>query len=131
MSRDVLIAAFLARHNSAAVGAAPPLQNARHDIPQPRADRAIARYLAAHPDLDPAACHTDCAIRAAQPHLQVAGQRVRVALPDRRPHYLARGPRTWRMLETAPRHPAAAPLADAMDRWIPPDQRANPQGLAA
>ena len=45
--------------------------------------------------------------------------------------YLAHGPRTWRMLADALRHPAAAPLAQAMDRWVPPDLRANPEGLTA
>jgi aminoglycoside/choline kinase family phosphotransferase len=107
------------------------LQDARRDIPQPLADHAVARYLAARPDLDPAAFRAAYAICAAQRHLRVACQWVRLALRDHRPHYLAHGPRTWRLLNAALCHPAAAPLAAAMDRWIPPDKRANPQGLAA
>ncbi|MGA3403602.1 MAG: phosphotransferase [Acetobacteraceae bacterium] len=106
------------------------LQDARRDIPQPLADRGVARYLAARPDLDPDAFHAAYAICAAQRHLRVACQWVRLALRDHRPHYLAHGPRTWRMLQAALRHPAAAPLAAAMDRWIPPALRANPQGLS-
>jgi aminoglycoside/choline kinase family phosphotransferase len=106
------------------------LQDARRDIPPPLADAAIARYLAARPDLDPDAFRTAYAICAAQRHLRVACQWVRLALRDHRPHYLAHGPRTWRLLQAALRHPAAAPLAAAMDRWIPPAHRANPQGLA-
>ena len=107
------------------------LQDARRDLPQPIAEHAITRYLAARPDLDPEAFRAAYAICAAQRHLRVACQWVRLALRDHRPHYLAHGPRTWRMLQAALRHPAAAPLAAAMDRWIPPDKRANPQGLAA
>jgi len=107
------------------------LQDARHDIPQPHADRAVAHYLAARPDVDPDAFHTAYAICAAQRHLRVACQWVRLALRDHRPHYLAHGPRTWRLLQMALHHPAVAPLTAAMDRWIPPDKRANPQSLAA
>ena len=47
------------------------------------------------------------------------------------PDYLAHGPRTWRLLERPLREPAAAPLAAALDRWIPPDRRGNPPDLAA
>ncbi len=107
------------------------LQDARRDIPPPLAARAIARYLAARPEFDPGAFRTAYAACAAQRHLRVACQWVRLAVRDHRPQYLAHGPRTWRMLATALSHPAAAPLAAAMDRWIPPAQRANPQGLAA
>jgi hypothetical protein len=35
------------------------------------------------------------------------------------------------LLDAALRHSAAAPLAAAMDRWIPPAMRANPLGLTA
>ena len=107
------------------------LQDARRDIPASLAERAVIRYLAARPEQDPDAFRTAYAVCAAQRHLRVACQWVRLAVRDHRPHYLAHGPRTWRMLDTALRHPAAAPLAAAMDRWIPPDKRANPQGLAA
>jgi aminoglycoside/choline kinase family phosphotransferase len=107
------------------------LQDARRDIPQSHADHAIARYLAARPDLDPDPFRTAYAICAAQRHLRVACQWVRLAVRDHRSHYLAHGPRTWHLLDAALRHPAAAPLAAAMDRRIPPAMRANPRGLAA
>lgn len=107
------------------------LQDARRDIPQALAEHMIAHYLAARPDLDPDAFHTAYAACAAQRHLRVACQWVRLAVRDHRPHYLAHGPRTWRLLQAALTHPAAAPLAAAMDRWIPSALRANPQGLAA
>lgn len=107
------------------------VQDARRDIPPAQARRAIARYLAARPELDPAAFDRAFAACAAQRHLRVACQWVRLALRDGRRHYLAFGPRTWRLLADALRHPAAAPLRQAMDRWIPPDLRANPKGLDA
>jgi N-acetylmuramate 1-kinase len=107
------------------------VQDARQDATPGIEVQAIARYLAGRPELDPAAFHTAYAICAAQRHLRVACQWVRLAVRDRRPHYLAHGPRTWQLLEAALSHPAATPLAAAMDHWIPPARRGNPQGLAA
>jgi N-acetylmuramate 1-kinase len=107
------------------------LQDARRDIPGWVAERAIARYLAARPELNPAEFRAAYAACAAQRHLRVAGQWVRLACRDKRPGYLAFGPRTWRLLERAVREPAAAPLAAALDRWIPPARRGNPLGLGA
>jgi hypothetical protein len=86
----------------------------------------VSYYLAARPELDAAAFRAAYAACAAQRHLRVAGQWVRLALRDGRPGYLVHGPRTWRLLERAVREPAAAPLAAALDRWIPPDRRGNP-----
>jgi hypothetical protein len=108
------------------------LQDARRDIPQQIEARAIARYLAARPELDPDAFRAAYAACAAQRHLRVAAQWVRLARRDGRPHYLVHGPRTWRLLDRAlHQHAVATPLAAALDRWIPPDRRINPPGLAA
>jgi aminoglycoside/choline kinase family phosphotransferase len=107
------------------------LQDARRDIPEPVAERAIARYLAARPELNRAEFRAAYAACAAQRHLRVAGQWVRLARRDGRPGYLAFGPRTWRLLEKAVREPTVAPLAAALDRWIPPGRRGNPPNLAA
>jgi hypothetical protein len=107
------------------------LQDNRRDIPSELAEHTIARYLAARPELDPAAFRAAYAACAAQRHLRIAGQWVRLARRDNRPGYLRHGPRTWSLLEQAVRQPAAAPLAAAMDRWIPPHRRCNPPDLAA
>jgi hypothetical protein len=105
------------------------LQDARRDIPPMAATRAMDRYLAARPDLDPAVFRAAFAAAAAQRHLRVACQWVRLALRDGRPQYLAYGPRTWRLLEDALHQPAAQPLARALDRWIPSAVRGNPPSL--
>jgi aminoglycoside/choline kinase family phosphotransferase len=107
------------------------LQDARREIPTAVAERAIMRYLAARPELNPTEFRAAYAACAAQRHLRVAGQWVRLARRDKRPGYLGFGPRTWRLLEQAVRDPAAAPLAAAIDRWIPPARRGNPPDLAA
>jgi N-acetylmuramate 1-kinase len=106
------------------------LQDARQDVPPPIADRALDRYLDARPELDRAAFRLAFDACAAQRHLRVACQWVRLAQRDHRPQYLAHGPRTWRLLEASLRTPAAAPLAAALDRWIPTERRGNPPGLA-
>ena len=105
------------------------LQDARRDISPACQDRAVDRYLAARPELDPAVFRNAFAACAAQRHLRVACQWVRLALRDGRPQYLAHGPRTWRLLEQALRHSAAEPLARALQQWIPLAQRGNPPGL--
>jgi aminoglycoside/choline kinase family phosphotransferase len=107
------------------------LQDARREIPDAIANRAITRYLAARPELHPTEFRAAYAACAAQRHLRVATQWVRLARRDSRPDYLVHGPRTWRLLEQAVREPAAAPLAAALDRWIPPVRRANPPDPAA
>jgi N-acetylmuramate 1-kinase len=107
------------------------LQDDRHDIPASLAERAIVRYLSAQPAFEVAQFRAAYAACAAQRHLRVAGQWVRLARRDGRPNYLVHGPRTWRLLEQAVLEPAAAPLAAALDRWIPPALRGNPPDLAA
>jgi aminoglycoside/choline kinase family phosphotransferase len=107
------------------------IEDARRDIPPELAERCVARFLAARPELDPEAFRTALAICKAQRHLRVAAQWVRLARRDGRPHYLTHGPRTWRLLGEALRHPAAAPLASVFDRWIPPERRGNPPDLDA
>jgi N-acetylmuramate 1-kinase len=107
------------------------LQDARRDIPPSVAEHAMFRYLAARPELDAAQFRAAYVACAAQRHLRVAGQWVRLARRDGRPGYLVHGPRTWHLLAQALCEPAAAPLATALDRWIPPSRRSNPPVLAA
>lgn len=105
------------------------LQDARRDIPEGARRQALDRYLAARPDLDASDFRAAFAACAAQRHLRVACQWVRLARRDARPQYLAYGPRTWRLLEHALRDSAVAPLAQAMDRWIPAASRGNPPNV--
>jgi len=106
------------------------VQDARRDIPAVLQHRAIARYLAARPELEPVAFRAAYTACAAQRHLRVACQWVRLAQRDHRPQYLVHGPRTWRLLDDALGQPAAAALAIALDQWLPAARRGNPPGLA-
>lgn len=107
------------------------VQDARQDMPARLADRAVRRYLAARSEIDPVAFQFAFAVCSALRHLRVACQWVRLAERDKRPQYLVYGPRTWKLLAAALRHPAATPLVAAMDRWIPVAARGNPPGRAA
>ena len=107
------------------------LQDARRDI-DPAVEAVVIRhYLAQRPELDPVGFRAAYAACAAQRHLRVACQWVRLAVRDHKPGYLVHGPRTWHRLTLALRHPAVAPLRSALDRWVPPSDRANPPGLQA
>ncbi|MBV8525127.1 MAG: phosphotransferase [Acetobacteraceae bacterium] len=103
------------------------IYDARQEIPPGLAERVVQRYLA-HTGREPERFRTALAICAAQRHLRVAGQWVRLALRDRKPHYLRHGPRTWRLLEESLAHPAASSLGAVLDRWVPPGLRGNPPG---
>lgn len=102
------------------------LQDARRDTDPALEDRMFARYLAARPDTDPDAFRAAYDACSAQRHLRVACQWVRLARRDGRPQYLTHGPRTWALLDRALRRPACAPLAVALDRWVPRNKRGNP-----
>ncbi len=105
------------------------LQDARRDIPPAVQRRALERYLQARPELDPQIFQLAYGACAAQRHLRVACQWVRLALRDNRPQYLIHGPRTWRLLDDALIQPAAEPLARALDKWIPAATRGTPPAL--
>ncbi len=102
------------------------VEDARRTLPEGLAERQIARTLAQRPELDADAFQTAYEACAAQRHLRVAALWVRLAQRDNKPQYLQYGPLTWRLLDRALRRPGAAPLAEFMDRWVPPERRTNP-----
>jgi aminoglycoside/choline kinase family phosphotransferase len=106
------------------------LQDARRDIRPASEARALDRYLAARPELDAEKFRSAYTVCAAQRHLRVACQWVRLARRDSRPQYLVHGPRTWRLLENALTQREAEPLARALNRWIPAATRGNPPELS-
>jgi aminoglycoside/choline kinase family phosphotransferase len=102
------------------------LQDCRRDNDAGREERMLGRYLAARPEYDPVAFRAAYDACAAQRHLRVACQWVRLDRRDGKPQYLVHGPRTWGLLDSALRRSAAAPLAAALDRWVPQHLRGNP-----
>lgn len=105
------------------------VEDARRDVAPDVREAALARYLAARPELNAADFRAAMAAMAAQRHLRVAALWVRLAKRDGKPGYLRHGPRCWALLERALEHPAAAPLAHFLDRHVPAELRRNPATL--
>lgn len=105
------------------------VEDARRDVaPEVRA-AAIARYLDARRGIDRDAFAAAMAVCAAQRHLRVAALWVRLDRRDAKPRYLAHGPRCWRLLDAALRHPATRPLRDFLDTHVPPERRTTPPAM--
>jgi aminoglycoside/choline kinase family phosphotransferase len=105
------------------------VEDARRDVAEPVRAAAIARYLAARPDLNEQEFRAAMAVHAAQRHLRVAALWTRLARRDAKPGYLRHGPRCWALLDRALAHPATQPLREFLDAHVPPALRANPASL--
>ena len=103
------------------------LEDARRDVTPEIAAAMQARYLAAFPDLDPAAFAASFAVLGAQRNCKIVGIFTRLARRDGKPQYLGHIPRVWRLIEEELRHPALAPLKAWLARHIPPAERQAPR----
>ncbi|NKB55763.1 MAG: phosphotransferase [Alphaproteobacteria bacterium] len=99
------------------------LEDARRDVPSDLAQRAMDRYLAAFPDIDPDAFRLSYAILGAQRSTKILGIFTRLDRRDGKPDYLCHLPRVWRWLEADLNHPALAALRDWFNRVLPPETR--------
>jgi len=105
------------------------IEDARRDVAPPIRAAVIERYLAARGGLDRDILDAAMAACAAQRHLRVAALWVRLARRDGKPHYLVHGPRCWRLLDAALRHPATRPLREVLDALVPPARRMTPVAM--
>jgi hypothetical protein len=103
------------------------LEDARRDIAPELRRRMLARYYAGAPPADAEVFATALTVLAAQRHAKVIGIFTRLWRRDGKPIYLDYIPRVWRLLEAALRHPALAPVADWIDRHLPPGARVRPR----
>jgi aminoglycoside/choline kinase family phosphotransferase len=102
------------------------LRDARRDV-SPAVHAAMTkRYLAAFPGFEHAAFTRSAAILAAQRNCKIIGIFTRLWRRDGKPDYLAHIPRLWRLLAEDLRHPALAPIAEWLDRHLPPHVRQIP-----
>jgi aminoglycoside/choline kinase family phosphotransferase len=103
------------------------LEDARRDVPDDLRAAMTGRYLAAFPEIDRAAFARSAAILAAQRNCKIIGIFTRLWRRDGKPAYLAHIPRVWRLLEgDLARETALRPIADWLDRHLPPDMRRVP-----
>jgi aminoglycoside/choline kinase family phosphotransferase len=104
------------------------LEDARRDVPEPLREAMTDRYLASFPELDHAAFARSAAILAAQRNCKIIGIFTRLWRRDGKPAYLAHIPRVWRLLEAdLAREGALRPIADWLDRHLPPNLRQAPR----
>lgn len=94
------------------------LQDARRDLAEGIETAMIARYVAAR-GLELEEFGAIYALLGAQRALRIVGVFARLALRDRKTHYLAFLPRVWATLEHNLAHPALAELAAAVRAGLP------------
>lgn len=102
------------------------LEDARRDVPPPLVAAMRQRYLAAFPDLNPAAFDAAYSISGAQRNTRIIAVFTRLLARDGKPQYLPHIPRVWRLLEGDLRHAALAPVRAWFDRHIPSGKRVIP-----
>jgi aminoglycoside/choline kinase family phosphotransferase len=95
------------------------LEDARRDVAPTTVDAAIQRYLGHFPAIDRGTFQTAYAMMGAQRNLKIAGIFCRLLTRDGKPGYQNFMPRVWGHVATDLKHPALAPLANWLDRWIP------------
>ena len=103
------------------------LEDARRDVPAVLRAAMTERYLAAFPDLDPAAFRRSGAILAVQRNCKILGIFTRLWQRDGKPAYLPHIARVWRLIEDdVRREPALRPIADWLDCHLPRATRRAP-----
>ncbi len=107
------------------------LEDVRRDVAPEIAAAAIARYLAAFPEIDGDAYAAAYSVIGAQRNCRIAGTFTRLWKRDGKPGYLRFMPRVWRLIEGDIAHPALAPLAAWFAAHLPPEQRGDLPGAGA
>ena len=102
------------------------LEDARRDVPAALQQEMTERYCAAFPALDRPAFRRSAAILAAQRNCKILGIFTRLWKRDGKPQYLAHIPRIWGLLEQELEHPSLTPVAQWLDRHLPPETRCRP-----
>ncbi len=103
------------------------LKDARRDVPSALRAAMTERYLAAFPGLDRALFLRSGAILAAQRNCKILGIFTRLWRRDGKPAYLPHIARIWRLIEEdVQREPVLRPIADWLDRHLPPAVRRAP-----
>ncbi|BBK45031.1 aminoglycoside phosphotransferase [Allostella vacuolata] len=102
------------------------LEDARRDVPADLGALMYERYLARAGIADRDGFAHAYAVLGAQRNLRIAGVFTRLDRRDGKPHYLPHMARVWGLVERDVRHPALAPIAEWLDRHVPPAWRTAP-----
>ncbi len=99
------------------------LEDARRTVSESLQQAMIARYLAQMTDVKEADFRAAYAMMGAQRNLRIIGTFARLAVRDKKPHYLHFLPRVWGHLERDIEHPILAPLKKHLDKTVPNEMR--------
>jgi aminoglycoside/choline kinase family phosphotransferase len=99
------------------------LHDARRDVSPQREQAALARYLAARPDLDARTFIGDFHALGALNIARILGLFARLVARDGKPRYRAFMPRLWRYLDRCLVDPAPPGLADWLAAHVPAEVR--------
>lgn len=105
------------------------VEDARRDVPTEVSEAVLARYLDALPALDRDGLQASMAVLGAQRHAKVIGIFTRLSRRDGKNGYLRHLPRVWRLFERSLAQPALAPVAEWVERHLPPERRLAPPPL--
>ena len=94
------------------------LEDARRDVDPGLAPAMLERYLAARPELHPAAFRAAYGLLGAQRNAKILGLFARLAKRDGKAHYLPLQPRVRAHLARDLRHPLLAPLRRWFERHL-------------
>ncbi|MGE0724035.1 MAG: aminoglycoside phosphotransferase family protein [Alphaproteobacteria bacterium] len=102
------------------------LEDARRDLDPALVSAMRVRYLDRAGARDAGAFDHAYAVLGAQRNCRIVGVFARLDRRDGKPHYLRHLPRLWRLIAHDLRHPALAPIAEWLDRHVPPAARGTP-----
>lgn len=94
------------------------LQDARRDVPQTVADRALGRF-AQQTGMAEDTLRAACAVLGVQRNLRILGIFARLAMLRGKPGYVALIPRVWGHIDRSLHHPALATVAPLVARCLP------------
>ena len=99
------------------------LHDARRDVTPELEARALARYFAAHPDLDRTQATSDFHALGALNVARIIGIFSRLVVRDGKPRYEAFLPRLWGYIDRCLADPAMTGLKAWFDRHVPAEAR--------
>jgi aminoglycoside/choline kinase family phosphotransferase len=99
------------------------LEDARRDVAPMTVAACLDHYRQAFPELDPDDFAAAYAVTGAQRNFRILGVFCRLLKRDGKPAYQDLMDRVWGHVATDLSHPATAPLARWLDRWVPPARR--------
>lgn len=95
------------------------LEDARREVPDSIVQNSISRYLKAFPHYTRKDFMASYTILSLQRNFKIIGIFTRLAMRDKRPHYLSMLPLVWKYIHNNLKHPLIVPLKNLLNEIIP------------